>query len=348
MSFRAAFSSLKHVSCFKIQPNPKLDTQATVSMTSKDSQRPLLLLLDWDGTLTTTTTLPLIASIATFPTIHPKLAALTKAYAEDFKAHDASYSPAKQDRVTIAQELHYLNSLLSVEKSSIERVEASGIFKDVGTGDIETAAADVVESRSITLRNGWARLVEVVQSSQGPGKVGIVSVAWSRRFISRVLALCGRMEGGADVHAGDVEIRANEIEGDASGRLERCLGNGRGIWTAGDKVELMDGLVDAFMVMDSGRVDGGVDRQPKVIYIGDSTTDLACLLKAEVGICVRDKPLGEEQRGLKETLVRIGVACLHVGKFVKRGRDVGGMGGRNRLWWATDFHEVCESGILGS
>ncbi len=317
-------------------------------MTSKDSQRPLLLLLDWDGTLTTTTTLPLIASIATLPTISPKLAALSKAYAEDFKAHDASYRPAKQERVTVAQELHYLNSLHSVEKSSIERVEASGIFKDVGTGDIETAAADVVESRSITLRNGWARLVEIVQSSQCTGKVGIVSVAWSRRFIFHVLALYERMEGGADVHAGDVEIRANEIKGDASGRLERCLGNGRGIWTAGDKVEVMDGLVDAFMVMDSGRVDGGVDRQPMVIFVGDSTTDLACLLKAEVGICVRDKPLGEEQRGLEETLERIGVACLHVGEFVKLGRDVGGMGGRNRLWWAKDFHEVCESGILGS
>jgi len=326
----------------------KLDTQGIFSMTSKDSQRPLLLLLDWDGTLTTTTTLPLIASIATLPTIHPKLAALSKAYVDDLKAHDASYSPAKQERITVAQELHYLNSLHSVEKSSIELVEASGIFKDVGTGDIETAAADVVENGSITLRNGWARLVEVVQSSQDPGKVGIVSVAWSRRFISRVLTLCGRMEGGVDVHAGDVEIRANEIEGDASGRLERCLGNGRGIWTAGDKVEVMDGLVDAFMVMEGGEVDGGVDRQPKVFYIGDSTTDLACLLKAEVGVCVRDRPLGEEQRGLKETLERIGVACLHVGKFVKRGWDVGGEGGRNRVWWAKDFDEVCESGILGS
>lgn len=49
-----------------------------------------------------------------------------------------------------------------------------------------------------------------------------------------------------------------------------------------------------------------------------------------------------EQKDLQGTLERIGVECLHVGGFENCHVEDGGM----MLWWAGDFEEVCQSGVL--
>lgn len=294
---------------------------------------PLLLLLDWDSTLTTSSTLPLIASLATHPTPHPSLPSLSAAYAFDLDLHNAAYIPATKDRTTIAQELTYLSSLDTVERASIKRIESSGIWKGVSARDIDDAAAACFGAGSVRLRAGWSRAVGAVQASHG-GRVGVVSVAWSGRFIRGVLGEAGRVEGGGGVVVGDVGVVANEIRGDGSGRVEEG-----GVFTAGDKVRGMEGLV-----REGGDVGGeGGRMEPFTIYVGDSTTDLGCLLEADVGICIRDDILTGEQKALKETLTRLGVECLSIGRFSSmRGAETG----RRRLWWAGDFDEVCESGIL--
>lgn len=198
---------------------------------------------------------------------------------------------------------------------------------------------------------------------------------------------------GVRVRVRDVEVRANEIEADGSGRLDRAFGAAEGgIWTAGDKVRVMEEVVGKVTAVAAAAV-GSRDQEdvevnggnggnggnvpssttPPTIYIGDSPTDLACLLRADVGICVRDgTTMSAEQRELKRTLERIGVRCLHVGAFGQHGRveegegegeerdgDGGrkgeergeregdGEGARKGLWWAADFDEVCGSGVLG-
>lgn len=299
--------------------------------------RPLLLLLDWDGTLTTASTLPLLASVATPRAPHPALPALSRAYARHLAAHDRAYRPARPERTTVAQELAYLDALRPVEGASVGRVEAAGLFGGVRTRDVDAAAADAVAGRAVGVRAGAAGLLGRVQ--RGGGRVVVVSVAWSRRFIHGVLSGCVRREAGGEVVVmGDVEVRANEILADGSGRLDRVFGGADGgIWTAGDKGRVMEGEIAAAV--------GGGSSVPRTVYVGDSPTDLACLLKADVGICIRDEVMGEEQRGLRETLERVGVECLHVGAF---GDDRAEDGGGGRLWWARDFEEVCRSGVIGT
>jgi len=349
MSSRAFLSLLKNPPFLKLQHSFTLRPQRSLRMASSSGQRTLLLFLDWDGTLTATSTLPLIASIATLPDIHPSLPALFKAYSDNLKTHDQAYQPAKHERRTIPAELRYLESLHSVEKASIERVEASRIFENLRMGDVEVAASECVENGQITLRKGWAGLVEYVRSSQCLGKVEIVSVAWSRRFIYHVLGKCARMAAGVGVNVKDVEIKANEIYDDGSGRLDRYFkAEGTGIWTASDKLRVMDDLVQDFTTILGNASSVGVGLKPSTIYIGDSPTDLACLLKADIGICIRDTTLTSEQKELKETLERVRVPCSHVEKFVEHGGGGRGEEGAERLWWAGDFDEVCESGILGS
>ena len=91
------------------------------------------------------------------------------------------------------------------------------------------------------------------------------------------------------------------------------------------------------LIEKSTRENGGV--RPWTIYIGDSSTDLGCLMDADVGVCVRDEVETGEQRGLREVLQRVGVGCFFVGEW--RGRDEGS----KCLWWARDFEEV-KRGIL--
>lgn len=340
--------------------------------TSPSNRPRLLLFLDWDGTLTPTSTLPLIASIATSPAPHPTLAALSAAYAHDLTTHDGTYTPPKRDRTTVPQELAYLDSLRPVERASIERVEAAGLFRGVGTREVDGVAKAVVADGGVRLREGVAELVRKVGGRGGGGGVAIVSVAWSRRFIRGVLG--GSMRSYDDDDGGGggwgsttdsgkvlvegvvVDVRANEIAGDGSGMLDRVFGGcscssggGGGIWTAGDKVRVMNDIV---LEAENGNGNGNEAMVPKTIYIGDSPTDLACLLQAHVGICIRDAvSLSAEQRDLQETLQRIGVPCLHIGRFEQRRFEIDEQaqqhfGGTMRLWWAGDFEEVWRSGVL--
>lgn len=299
---------------------------------------PPLLLLDWDSTLTTSSTLPLIASLSTLPTLHRALHSLSAAYASDLDHHNAAYIPATKDRTTIPQELTYLSSLASVEKASIERLEAKGIWNGVSARDIDVAAAACFGDGSVRLRAGWSRAVGAVQASQG-GRVGVVSVAWSGRFIVGVLGEASRVKGESGVVVGDMSVVANEIRGDGSGSLEGGLEGGNGVLTAGDKVRGMERLV-----REAGAVRGEGERvEPFTIYVGDSPTDLGCLLKADVGICIRDEALTSEQKALEKTLTKMSVECLSIEQFPgKKDAEMG----RRRLWWAADFDEVCEGGVL--
>lgn len=68
------------------------------------------------------------------------------------------------------------------------------------------------------------------------------------------------MAGELDLRISDIEIRANEILADGSGNLDRCLGD-RGIWTAGDKLRVMEEMTEQFVgelasrVMDAAEIE---------------------------------------------------------------------------------------------
>lgn len=184
----------------------------------------------------------------------------------------------------------------------------------------------------------------MVESVLRRGKVGIVSVAWSRRFIAQVLEEADRAAGGDGGVVGEIDVVANEICGDGSGVLDRWFG-GKGVWSAADKGAVMGGFIGEILASEG---------RPVVIYIGDSVTDLECLVAADVGVCIRDGVLTEEQEALREVLVRVGVECFPMREFSGGLDGLDGLDGgdreggkrKRRLWWASDFEEVCESGVF--
>ncbi|KAG6995710.1 hypothetical protein G7Y79_00042g078150 [Physcia stellaris] len=114
-----------------------------------------------------------------------------------------------------------------------------------------------------------------------------------------------------------------------------CVGRSgeQGLYVAADKLRCLRGLVAA---------EKGGEGKARVIYVGDSVTDLECLLEADVGIVVRDEgALGSEQRELRGGLGRAGLGRIGWGVW-------GGcrLGRERVLWWARDFEEVVASGCL--
>jgi hypothetical protein len=75
----------------------------------------------------------------------------------------------------------------------------------------------------------------------------------------------------------------------------------------------------------------------RVIYLGDSVSDLHCLLAADVGICVRDKPMSSGQRDLAETLKRVGITVKPLSD-IKSGSEPLPMA--KSLWWTFTLADV--------
>ena len=278
------------------------------------------LICDFDGTIAKSSTLNILASIgySRNPDVTP-WSEISAAYMRDLHRHDQTYTKPRNGG--IQEELEYLDSLRPVESASIQRIEAAGVFKNVTPSDLTDGAAQAVREDRISFRPGWDRLVHEIQSTGGWTEV--ISVSWSRAFIRAaietafpaVLAECP-----------DFKIAANDVQEDGSGELTRPFANpDGGIWTASDKARLVDEMLE---------------RCPRTIYVGDSVTDLRCLLdKSIVGIIVRDETMTGEQKELKETLNRSRVVVKHISEWKEDETSTA-------LYWIKDFGEVCESPLF--
>ncbi|KAH6630706.1 hypothetical protein B0J18DRAFT_364160 [Chaetomium sp. MPI-SDFR-AT-0129] len=307
-----------------------------------------LLLLDFDGTITSHDTLSSLITLAiettstdtpnspnttTLTTLKTHWHSIVTAYLASHKAHTESYHPRAEDRTTLAEELAFLESAGGVERASVERVGKAGFFggglvggsggleglgrvafeRGVGGGDDEPRER---EDGAVRLRKGFGAFLE--RQAEDGWDLAVVSINWSGEFIRGVVEAACEAGGGQ----GEKKVRrivANRVtlpEGTVQGPEE--LG-GEPLTTAGDKLRAMESLR------------GGLGEE-KVVYFGDSTTDLACLVEADLGVVMAD----DGGSKLLKTLERVGYEVPHV-------MDAGGESG---LVWARDFEEVLQSSVL--
>ena len=127
------------------------------------------------------------------------------------------------------------------------------------------------------------------------GKWGILSVGWSATFIKTALTSRG-------VHLDDTNtpIVANEVEFDerdiGTGNLSKHEGNTEGIRVANDKLREMRKMLASWRATSSHS-----DNEELVVYVGDSETDLLCLLEADVGVIMHSQGMVDkcEKMGLE-------------------------------------------------
>ncbi|KAI4138677.1 MAG: hypothetical protein LQ340_008049, partial [Diploschistes diacapsis] len=192
-----------------------------------------------------------------------------------------------------------------------------------------------------------------------------------RRGLVRGGAANGEQQGGAEgsikmadelLEKARLRVMANEIDPSGSGRLSRTRGAADkgeyrihwpegaaanqkpGLWTAKHKLDVMRAVLEQLYGESDIRADGwdGMDGRNRVcsVYVGDSPTDLMCLIEADVGICIRDDEAGKgEQVELKDALERCAVRCLPITEYRSGNRGLEGECGKT-LWWAKDFHEI--------
>jgi thiamine phosphate phosphatase / amino-HMP aminohydrolase len=255
----------------------------------------LLLLLDWDATLTLQDTL---SSLVKIGYSSPPLQAATKdwtwlqnAYTNDYREHKAAYQPVSENSTTLDAELAWLSSLYPVEQASFCRAKDLRLFDGMTTGKFERQAAAAVTAGHVQLRKGWQTLFQKSNSRDSDIQAAIISVNWSATFIRACLLQAARMlednDSVLERRIANLAIYANEICPSCPGY--QSTAHEPGIHTSVDKLRVLQQI-----------------RQPTnshaVAYIGDSDTDLHCLLAADFGICVKS------QSSLESTLHRVGIS----------------------------------------
>lgn len=282
-----------------------------MSMTPK----PINLVLDWDGTITKKDTMFAYGKVADIRDARlnreqngsKMFEGFGKAWMDDYSKHEQAYMPKAHERTEVAQESAWLKSLSSVESSSAERVESSAFFAGVTHSDISIAARELLRDGAVTLRSGWQDLFLRAQDGSSPrliSSISVLSVNWSESFIRASLkaATTESIPNSSLLPVLDnLAIAANEISGiHESGGSSGCLTdtNHAIIRTSFDKVQNFPSRQEYFN-----------------IYVGDSPTDFDCLLAADLGICIRDEPMGSSAKTLAETMSRVGHVVDHVDKI---------------------------------
>ncbi|OAL53217.1 hypothetical protein IQ07DRAFT_353627 [Pyrenochaeta sp. DS3sAY3a] len=284
--------------------------------------------LDWDGTITAHDTLDALVTIsATSNPGSPVLANwkhVTQAYLDDYAATLKLLIPDSKLPTTIEAERKLLKELENVEQRSLDRVAASGIFAGLTSAQIQSGAQRAISSGDVQLRRGYQDFMAVLrqrQARQVDDAVSILSVNWSRRFISSCLE-------GFGSPLPETRIFSNELDGIPIGRPS----NGHIVAANSAKIISSD---DKLQQLRRWRQENeGAGNEVPIVYVGDSGTDIECLLAADLGICVRDEPVGSSQRKLAETLDRLGIKCPRLRDW-REGEEGGCV-------WARDFQEIKE------
>lgn len=301
------------------------------------------LILDWDGTITTKDTMFAYGKIADIrdvrlgkkPTGTESFGAFGQAWMDDYAAHEAAYTPKAGDRSQPAQESAWLKSLSAVEGKSAKRVEDSSFFAGVTRLDVVNAARELLADGKFALRAGWkdafikARLDSIGDGDQTSHfDISILSVNWSEAFIrASLIEAAGNLRSSNESNLKDfieaLPVAANEVSGldnpDGSAGILTDPSHAI-IRTSFDKVQNLKTQQGSYNV-----------------YVGDSTTDFDCLINADVGICIRDEPMGSSARALAETLSRLGYNVRHVSELA-RWQELNTQG--SILLWARDFNEI--------
>ncbi len=289
------------------------------------STRRVAFILDFDGTVTTKDTISTLFNLALRAQASRgrNLAAardeILARYNEDYSKHVKYYSPAKKERKTFEQEVEYYRSFKSVETRSFERVSRSSLFKGISNDEWEVFGSDAVKNGDVVVRDGFHDFVEKLEMEGGFW--GLVSVNFSSYFIRGVLASAG-------VESSRVEVLANQSNEDGT-LLGPATREGDSVMATSDaKLATMKDLLKSW------RSELG-EEFSKVIYVGDSCTDIECLTEeGTTGIVIAEG----RNSSLMETLNGVGVDVKHVDAY----RD----GQESTVYWARDFKEIIENNCL--
>ncbi|KAE8452099.1 hypothetical protein EG329_001566 [Mollisiaceae sp. DMI_Dod_QoI] len=301
-------------------------------MINKGSAPRIGFILDFDGTITSKDTISALANFAlSFQKSRGRELSgvwdniITK-YSDDYSKHVEKYRPGKEERETLEEEVGFYRSLREIELKSFERVSKSGLFQQIEEQDWKEFGHDAVRTGAVVVRQGFQEFVSVVSGHKL--KWGVVSVNFSSHFIKGVLS----EDLGAENALLSVLANRSTREGSIIGpelnddRLCRVLA------TSDAKLLSMKRLLHHWT--GASENENGFSR---LIYIGDSGTDIECLTAEGVmGIVVSE----DGESDLMKRLKHIGITVVHVDNILR--------GSQDELYWARNFNEIVGSPLFVS
>jgi hypothetical protein len=324
------------------------------------SHRAIHWILDWDGTLTSHDTLGALVNIARDARhvvgIQGKWEDLGRAYREDHEAALQACAPDGKLPATVLDERRLLRRLGEVERQSVDRVVASGIFEGLKSGDLQHGAVKAIASNDVQLRTGcldfFAHIHSRIDAQEADlDAVDVLSVNWSQQFI----AMCLNASNAALAPNPQFDLRhtANshaKIGLSKSQQLREHITSTAGQDYADTQPFAMPIYANELALRQSGRprlvssddklyylqrlrrINPYTMKPIPIVYLGDGWMDLECLLAADMGICIRDTPLTTSQEQLQGSLNRLGIRCPHVSDWDECDEWA--------VAWAQDFREV--------
>ncbi|KAI0387517.1 haloacid dehalogenase-like hydrolase-domain-containing protein [Hypomontagnella monticulosa] len=273
--------------------------------------------LDFDGTITAKDTVGELANFALRVRadegvdLQAEWDAVVSAYVEDHSAHVDAYHLPPHARRLPDQEVQFLRHMKTVETRSLGRINDCRLFRGISATAFRDAGRDLVQKGTVKLRPGFGKFVDE-RLSEG-WRVYVLSVNWSAAFID---GACGERSG--------VTVIANEVREDGSIAGPAVLNQSSSSGAAAEPRNLTNSR-DKLDAMEAMRRADGLAAKPAV-YFGDSTTDLECLLAADMGFIVADR----DESTLVKTLRRIGKEVPHV-------RD---QNATSSLAWVSNYDDI--------
>ncbi|KAL1901838.1 hypothetical protein Sste5346_001541 [Sporothrix stenoceras] len=340
-------------------------------------------ILDFDGTITVHDTIDHLAAFAVEFQEKRKASSsnsdvdwdaqwkeIVDNYLADHRDHKAAYSPAEDARTSLDHELEFIRSLHGVDCRSIKRLRDTGLFANMTpvpeqrlfeagqkAADEGAAKKGGDDKDSVRVRLGFSDFLRETSTTR-KWPVSIVSVNWSDAWIQGVLSR--EDNGGPGTNEGPaIRVFANKVT--ASGAIipnfrrkdattavdeEHEHDDNVPFTSSSDKVEALECAVAEAEAASASGIDDAV------VYMGDSTTDLECLVLAGSkragggGIAMANGD-GPATSKLIQTLVRLGYEVPHVSESKRfqrpRSEDEGD---EPRLAWARDYEEILASKVL--
>ncbi|CCF59712.1 hypothetical protein KAFR_0H03020 [Kazachstania africana CBS 2517] len=269
---------------------------------------------DFDETITSRDTIEIIAELPYLlkSNFKPKWSHFVQNYMEGFdNLYDANLHKRKLPLIKIEpsfklstqnyrklldSEFAFQSFNALIELNSIEEISRYSVFKDITVAQMKDYATSKLIDEPLLLRKDFTTLAKLKIKKED---FYVVSVNWSTEFISEILK--ERLLSEQHIFCNNLLVEGEKYTGEFSNKL----------LTGSDKVTVLEDLLADLKLKEEGT---------KYWYIGDSETDLLCILHPRVnGVLLLD-PKHKRARFDEITLKILGLPIDEINEFCQNDR----------------------------
>ncbi|KAH8910465.1 hypothetical protein BR93DRAFT_988913 [Coniochaeta sp. PMI_546] len=296
-------------------------------MAGSTAGRPVHIFLDFDSTITKEDTIQFLGQYASRS--NSKLdqwSSLCRWYqdqTEKFnRAHPLGFSPEQLEGLGQLGLQHlifsHINDRVDIERQAVDLINAYRIFENLSPHMIYKAAQSMLSedlTLRIEIRDGLDDLLKYLAAKKSD--VTVLSVNWSDDWIKGCISPHRLNVISNTIRYGRIQGPGPELTDDPNGLM----------LTGGHKLVAMNAARDRLPNL-------GADLT--YVYIGDSMTDLPCMLECDKAIIMVNQDPAVKSNFVIEALRVMGHQVHHICNVTET----------FRFAWAQDFTEILQSGNL--